>query len=151
MFDNILDEPISAEDVKEALKADLLPADWYNLADLKYEARTVEAGKANGGRPYFHFTATVASNDDGITEGLAGRKFFFNASTVKVINDKGKPDFMYQMWARLVSAIGGAATPREAFEKLPMTPLAAKVTLRPRRDDPETPENLVVAFRAVTG
>jgi hypothetical protein len=148
-MDNILDEPISAEDVKEALKADLLPANWYNLADLKFEGRTVEAGKTNAGRPYFHFTGTVASNGDGQTDGLAGRKMFFNASPVKVINAQGRPDYMYQMWAKIVSAIGGAATPREAFEKLPQTPIAAKVTLRPRRDDPETPENLVVAFRAV--
>ena len=135
-LDNLFLEPIDQAEITEALRADLLDAGWHAVKSIKGEQRTVNQG-ANTGRAYLHFDTTV----DG------GRRVFFNASPQRRLDARGKPDFMFRLWANIVQAVGGAATVQETVDKLMFTPVQVRVAHRKNRTTEEL-EAGVVAVKA---
>jgi hypothetical protein len=138
-FNDLFDTPISADDIKEALKADLLPIGWHTAAEAKYEQKTVQKGP-NVGRPFVRVQATLSG------DGVTGRKAFFNASPVYKLDKNGKPDFMYRLFAGLSQAVGGGSTAGEVLSKIDMTPFDLRVNHSKNSQTDELEDN-VVAIR----
>lgn len=132
-YGNIFDTPLSADDVKEALKADLLPVGWHLGTELKYEEKVVAQG-VNEGRPFVRIQATLPN--------LKNRKGFFNASPVFKLDKNEKVDLMYRLFAGLTQAVGGGATAGEVLSKLGYASIEFRVIHT--KDD----EEMVVAVRA---
>lgn len=132
-FGNLFDTPLTAENIKEALAADLLPVGWHVGTELKYEEKTVAQGP-NTGRPYVRIQATLPA--------LGGRKGFFNASPVYKLDKNGKPDIMYRLFAGLTQAVGGGSTAGEVLSKLSFA------TIEFRNTHTKDGEDMVVAVRA---
>ena len=138
-FTNLFDTPISAEDVKEALKADLLPTGWHTGTELKYEEKLVATGP-NIGRPFIRVQATIPV--------LNGRKAFFNASPIYKLDKNDKPDFMYRLFAGLSQAVGGGSTAGEVIGKLGYAAIDFRIAHSKNSKTDELEDN-VVAIRPV--
>ncbi len=148
-FQDLMDTPISAEDIKEGLAADLFDTGWYQTSEIKFEAREVSQGN-NAGRRYIHFTATLLGKEDGefvVEDGIKGRKAWFNASPEIKPDKNGKPDFMFKLWSQVVSAVGGGEKVSEVLDKLAFTLPRLRINKGVRRDTGE-PESTIVNIKA---